>query len=303
MAFASAAGYANLPQGVFVPVIYSKNVLKFLRKASVAEAITNSDYFGEIANFGDVVRIMNEPTITLGDYQRGGNLVTQALEDDDFTITVDQAKYFQFSVDDIEVKQSHLNWESMATSSAAYKLKDSFDADILDYISDNSTTNVYGSDVTIANGGIDVGYGAGEVSPLALMSRLARLLDDDNVPEDNRWFVANPSFWEVMQDENSKLMGVDFTGDSASILRNGRVCDGMIRGFKCYKSNNLSSPTNAGALAIAGHMSAVSTASQIVKMEKIRSEFSFADKVRGLHVYGRGVIRETCLAKAFYTID
>ena len=53
MAFAVSAGYTNLAQGVFSPVIYSKNVLKFLRKASVAEAVTNSDYFGEIANFGD----------------------------------------------------------------------------------------------------------------------------------------------------------------------------------------------------------------------------------------------------------
>ena len=35
----------------FLPAVYSKKVLNFFRKASVVEAITNTDYSGEIANF------------------------------------------------------------------------------------------------------------------------------------------------------------------------------------------------------------------------------------------------------------
>ena len=65
MAFSTAAGYGNLPSGNFVPVIYSQKVLKFFRRASVAEAITNTDYSGEIENFGDTVNIIKEPTITV----------------------------------------------------------------------------------------------------------------------------------------------------------------------------------------------------------------------------------------------
>lgn len=53
MAFQTAAGYGNLPNGVFSPTIYSKKVQKQFRRTAVAEAITNSDYFGEIKNFGD----------------------------------------------------------------------------------------------------------------------------------------------------------------------------------------------------------------------------------------------------------
>ena len=52
MAFASAAGYGNLPNGNFSPVIYSKQVQVAFRKAAVCEAITNNDYFGEIAQMG-----------------------------------------------------------------------------------------------------------------------------------------------------------------------------------------------------------------------------------------------------------
>jgi hypothetical protein len=300
MAFPSSASYSNLAQGNFTPVIYSKNVLKYFRKSSVVEDITNTDYYGEIANFGDTVRIINEPSITVSDYRRGASLVNQDLIDDQQTLTIDQAKYFKFSVDDIEAKQAHINWETMATTSAAYALKDSYDTAILAYINTNCTTNVVGTDAAPSTW--DMGFGAGENSPLATLSRLARLLDEDNVPTDNRWVVANPAFWEVMQDENSKLMGVDFTGDNSSILRNGRVCDGLIRGFKCYKSNNMPSTTSTGVV-LAGHKSAIATASQIAKTEVLRSENTFADIVRGLHVYGRGVLRETALAKAFYTID
>ena len=65
MAFKVASGYQNLPNGNFSPVIYSQKVQQAFRKSSVSESITNSDYFGEIANFGDTVRIIKEPEITV----------------------------------------------------------------------------------------------------------------------------------------------------------------------------------------------------------------------------------------------
>ena len=39
----------------------AKKVQKFFRTASVVEDITNTDYAGEIENFGDTVRIIKEP--------------------------------------------------------------------------------------------------------------------------------------------------------------------------------------------------------------------------------------------------
>ena len=71
MAFDTSTGYANLPSGNFTPSIFSQKVLKFFRRASVAEDITNTDYAGEIENYGDTVNIIKEPTITVSAYQRG----------------------------------------------------------------------------------------------------------------------------------------------------------------------------------------------------------------------------------------
>ena len=123
MAFNSASGHNNLPSGNFTPEIFSQKVLKFFRRASVAEDITNTDYAGEIENFGDTVRIIKEPTITVSSYARGAVVNPQDLADDQTTMVVDQANAFAFKIDDIEERQSHVNFEALATSSGAYSLK------------------------------------------------------------------------------------------------------------------------------------------------------------------------------------
>jgi hypothetical protein len=135
MAFPSAAGWGNLPNGVFSPVIYSKKVQKTFRKKAVCQAITNSDYFGEIANMGDSVKIIKEPEISIVAYARGAKVVPQDLEDSDFTLVVDKATYWAFKIDDIEEAHSHVNFESLATDRAGYKLADAFDRDVLGYMS------------------------------------------------------------------------------------------------------------------------------------------------------------------------
>ena len=103
MAFSTATGYGNLPNGNFSPVIYSKQVQVAFRKASIVEAITNSDYFGEIANMGDSVKVIKEPEITVKEYARGTTITPQDLDDEEFSLTIDKANYFAFKVDDIEI--------------------------------------------------------------------------------------------------------------------------------------------------------------------------------------------------------
>ena len=115
----------------FLPKVYSKQVLNFFRKASVAEAITNTDYAGEIAGFGDTVRIIKEPEITVYQYERGQNVTQTKLTDQEVTLIVDTANAFKFIVDDIETNMSHVNFRDVATSSAAYALRDAFDSGVI----------------------------------------------------------------------------------------------------------------------------------------------------------------------------
>ena len=135
MAFKTAAGYGNLPNGNFSPVIYSKQVQLAFRKKSVVEEITNSDYFGEISAMGDTVKIIKEPEITVKEYARGAQISPQDLDDEDFSLVVDKAHYFAFKVDDIEEAHSHVNFSEMASNRAAYRLSDQFDQEVLGYLS------------------------------------------------------------------------------------------------------------------------------------------------------------------------
>ena len=135
MAFKTAAGHSSLPNGNFSPVIYSQKVQQAFRKTSVVESITNSDYFGEIANYGDTVKIINEPEITVKEYARGTQITPQDLDDEDFSLVVDKANYFAFKVDDIEEAHSHVNFESLASYRAGYRLRDQHDQEVLGYLS------------------------------------------------------------------------------------------------------------------------------------------------------------------------
>jgi len=84
MAFTTAGGYGNLPNGNFSSIIYSKKVQLAFRKSTVCGDITNSDYFGEIAAQGDTVKIIKEPEISVSSYARGTQVNAQDLDDEDF---------------------------------------------------------------------------------------------------------------------------------------------------------------------------------------------------------------------------
>ena len=348
MAFATAAGYGNLPNGNFSPVIYSKQVQLAFRKAAVCEAITNSDYFGEIAQMGDSVKIIKEPEITVKAYERGTTITPQDLDDEDFSLTIDKANYFAFKVDDIEEAHSHVNFQSLASDRAAYRLADQFDQDVLGYLAGFKQsalhtnadtvndivngTNAVGSatDELLASMKLDAsdfnsgtagqaiailprtGNGAaptdaGDANPLQVIARMSRLLDQQNVDTQGRWLVLDPVFMEVLKDEDSRLFDADFGGSG---LQNGIVSNN-IHGFTVYSSNNLpqvgtgssfagtNSAVNYGMI-VAGHSSAVATAEQINKTETYRDPDSFADIVRGMHLYGRKILRPEALVNAKY---
>ena len=315
------ANFANSVSGqtnsFFLPKIYSKKVLNFFRKASVVEAITNTDYAGEIAAFGDSVRIIKEPVISVSDYTRGSDTTQTKLTDQEITLVVDSAKAFKFIVDDIETNMSHVNFKEVATSSAAYALRDSYDAAVIasmfSGVSTSSPDHVLGADASAATqtmgqhqGGsnaIDLlGSDGTGTDPLDVMSFMAKLLDEQSVPEEGRWFVAPPSFYNELAQSGSKLLSVDFNAGQGSI-RNGLVSSGKLRGFDMYKSNNVAATSTSTGKILAGHISSTATAQTIISTEVLRDPSSFGDIVRGLHVYGAKVLRPEALVSAFYTVD
>lgn len=361
MAFPVAAGWENLPNGVFSPTIFSREVQIAFRKETVVGKVTNNKYFGEISNYGDTVRIMREPTIAIKEYARGKNIEPQNLIDEDFQLVIDRAKEFSFILEDIEDKHSHVDFEAMAQSQASYQLSQIYDAEVLAYMAGfkytpgangslgtwaaRTSTDMPGSKAVVTAGDDELltsmklsrpNFGnlttAGSVgdsiplaprfagatalpttyvSPLMLINRMASLLDQQNVPRQGRWLIIGPQIMELLSDEDSKFLNADYGENGA--LRNGLVLPRW-NGFRVYLSNNLpqvgTGPATSGTsdqdsnfgVMIAGHDSAVATAEQIKKIEKFRSPFTFADVVRGLHVWGNKILRPEALVVARYNI-
>ena len=312
------ANFANSVSGqnnsFFLPAVYSKKVLNFFRKASVVQAITNTDYSGELSAFGDSVKIIKEPEITVYQYERGADVTQTKLTDQELTLIVDTANAFKFKVDDIESNMSHVNWREIASSSAAYALKDAFDEGVLAVmfagVSASSPNHILGSDSATdlaagtfdGTGNLDIGFDSSEHDPIDVLGHMARLLDDSKIPEEGRWFVASPDFYEVLSATASKLLSVDYNAGQGSI-RNGLISSGKLRGFSMYKSNNIAATSNAAGKCLAGHMSSTATAQTITSTEVLRDPDSFGDIVRGLHVYGAKVLQASALVSAFYGID
>jgi hypothetical protein len=307
----SVSGQTN---SFFLPKVYSKQVLNFFRKSSVVEAITNTDYSGDISGYGDTVRIIKEPVITVYQYERGADVTKTALTDQEVSLVIDTANAFKFIVDDIETNMSHVNFRDVATSSAAYALRDAFDEGVIATmfagVAASSPNHILGSDSATdlaagtfdGTGNLDIGFASGEHDPIDVLSHMARLLDEQNIPEEGRWFLANPEFYEILVQSSSKLLSVDYNAGQGSI-RNGLVSSGKLRGFDMYKTNNIAATSNAAGKCLAGHISSTATAQTITSTEVIRDPDSFGDIVRGLHVYGAKVLRDNALVSAFYGID
>ena len=354
MAFTTAAGYGNLPNGNFSPVIYSKQVQLAFRKSSTVEDITNNDYFGEIAQVGDSVKIIKEPEISVQSYTRGAQITAQDLDDEDFSLVIDKSNYYAFKIDDIEEAHSHVNFMQMATDRAGYRLRDQYDQEVMGYMAGYKQSSLHttagvvndqvngtkavttaGSDELLASMKIDAtdfnlndggAANAGEAivvvprlpgaqslatthaSPLQVISRMSRLLDQQFVDTQGRWLVIDPVFAETMKDEDSRLFNSDFGGSG---LQNGLIINNL-HGFRVYVSNNTPAvgtgpavgnatlqATNFGVI-FAGHDSAVATAQQINKTETYRDPDSFADIVSGMHLYGRKILRPEAIVTARY---
>lgn len=355
MAFPASPGWGNLPNGNFSAEIYSKKTQLAFRKSSICSDITNSDYFGEIANNGDSVRIMKEPEISVFEYARGQNITAQDLDDEDFSLIIDKSNGFAFKVDDIEERHSHINFMQLATDRAGYRLADQMDQEVLGYLSGYKQTTLHENADTVNDqvngtkaivaadddellpsmkldrsdfGNLAAGA-AGEaipvgarlpgatalpttyVSPVMVVNRMRKLLDKQFVPSEGRWLVMNPDFVEVLMDEDSRFGNADYGANGQ--LRSGNA-PVQIGGFRVYVSNNLpeagtgpgttgtgQQSTNYGIL-VAGHDSAVATAEQINKTETYRDPDSFADVVRGLHLYGRKILRPEAITTARWNL-
>jgi len=310
-----AGGAGNdLSSAGFIPEIWSGKLVEKFYNSTVLAAISNTDYEGEIQNQGDKVKIRTKPTITIRDYRADGSLALERPSGNVVDLNIDQGKYFNTILDDVMEVQSDLQNLSMWSDDAAEQMKITIDTDVLLGLLGTADAANRGATAGAISGDLNVGVtgsplsvisgptAGGDTGVLDTILRLGQILDEQNIPETGRWIVM--PVWMTTLVKLSELRQAYLSGDSVSMLRNGRI--GMIDRFTLYASNLLPAGTAAGLASgeyaiYAGHAHGLTFASQVSKVETLRSEQTFGTILRGLQVYGYKVVDGVALSEAIVT--
>lgn len=302
MAFPVAAGGANY-SGNFIPEIWSSKLVENFYDASVLTAISNTDYEGEIKAHGDKVQIRLTPEVTVRPYQKGMNLTVERPDKPKITLEIDQGEYFACIEDDVDKVQADINLMDEWSKDASEKMKLAIDAKVLTNILPDISTFNMGATAGRISQSINLGSTGAPVqvtktNVLDLLVDAGTVLDEANAPESGRFLII-PA-WMAGLIKKSDLKDASLTGDSSSVLRNGRL--GMIDRFTLYTSHNLNSVVDSTYRCfsvIGGHKMGLTFASQMAEMESLRAESTFGNIIRGLQVYGFKVVKGEALTRLY----
>jgi len=301
MAFSVAAGRPQY-SGNFIPEIWSGKLIQNFYDATVLSAVSNTDYEGEIRQYGDTVNIRTTPEITISTYVKGQTLAVQSPEKAKLQLMIDKGEYFACIEDDVDKVQADIAMMDTWSKDASERMKIKIDTRVLtDLLPDIAAANK-GNTAGRITANIDLGSTA---TPVALTKSnvldyivdMGVVLDEANAPESDRFLIIPAKMAGFIK--KSDLKDASITGDSSSVLRNGRI--GMIDRFMLYTSHNLAVSSGKFSL-IAGHKMGFTFASQMTNMETIRSESTFGNIVRGLQVYGYKVVKPEALVQGVVTL-
>lgn len=273
----------------FIPEVWAATLLAELdRRHIFAQAgITNRNYEGDIASFGDTVRINQVADPTIGDYVKNVTVIDpEVLDTTDQTLVIDQSKFFAFEVDDVDARQVR-NSGALMTEAAHRSAQGLAQAmDVL--IATRMTTGAGTILAPQAAATPDAAY--------LLVRQIMVALDKNDVPADGRFLTVSPDFYALLLGDDRFIDASRY--GSTSPIRNGEV--GSILGFSVIKTNNSPEGTAATAPAVSnfvigGHAMATTVAEQISKVEAYRPQGSFSDALKGLHLYGSKVVRPAAL--------
>lgn len=271
----------------FRPQIWSGLLLAATETKLVygSPAVVNRDYEGEIQDAGDVVKITSISDPTVGTYVPNSTVITpEELTDAQRNLTIDQAKYFAYKVDDVDQAQAKGNVMPQATTRGGYQFAKTADTFIAGLYTGADAANQLG---TVAVTTAAIAY--------TQLRLLGLRLDEADVPEDGRYVVARPWFWSLLLEDN-RFIDASSRGDGGETLRRGWVGHIPTLGFDAYKSNQAPLVTGDDYVVQAGVPQATTFAQQIRKMEAYRPESSFSDAVKGLHLYGAKLVRPSFIA-------
>ena len=264
----------------FIPSIWSARLNEGFKKALVYGNCVNTDYEGEIKGAGSTVKINSVGAVTIDNYDKSKGInKPQELDSSQSTLTIDQAKYFNFQVDDIDKAQANVDLLDAGIKEASYGLANVADQYIANFYTEVKSGNTIGDDTTPIVPTIANAYD--------YLIDLGVILDENSVSEIDRFVVVPSWFYGLLLKDPRFTKEID-------IMRTGFV--GNIDNMAVYKSNNVPNTSGEKYKIIAGQKSAISFAGQVDSVEAYRPESQFSDAVKGLQVYGAKCIKPEGIA-------
>ncbi|MBQ2735214.1 MAG: P22 coat protein - protein 5 domain protein [Clostridia bacterium] len=261
----------------FISTVWSENLYQALDKQYIAVSNCNREFEGDIREKGNTVKICGLGDVTVSEYVKNANMTTpETLSDTARELVIDQAKYFNFQIDDIDRAQSTPRLMEAAMKNAANALANDTDNYIYSLYSDagNTITVEDASAETIVNHLID--------------ARTMLFANNVSDPQDIVFEVTPEVAGLILKAK------VILATDNGKALENG--CIGSIGGCKVYVSNNVQRVEGASVMehkCLARTKRAVAFAEQLSEIDAYRPELRFADAVKGLHLYGAKVVYPT----------
>ncbi len=258
----------------FIPTIWSENLYSALDKKYIAVAHCTREYEGEIKNKGSVVKICGVGNIDVTDYTKDTDMANpQSLSDTVTELAIDQAKCFNFQIDDIDRTQCTPRLMDAAMKVAADSLANAADKYVFKIAAESDSYGV--SSDTYPENIIDCIIEAREI------------LYENNVSDTNNIVL------EVSPFVGRLLLKAKFllSSDNTEALENG--CIGKIAGCKVFITPNIAieeTGKNPIHHCIMRTTRAIAFAEQLSEIDAYRPEKRFADAVKGLHIYGAKVV-------------
>lgn len=270
----------------FKPEVWSAVLLASLKKKLVYGGLANSDYEGEINEYGDTVTINSISRPTISTYTPNVSVITpEALTTAQRKLLIDQAKSFAFMIDDVDARQARGALLPAALVEAGYALADVIDQFIAGLYTGVQAANALGT-IPVTTATVTDAYDK-VIIPLKVA------LDVANVANEGRWCVVPPWFHGRLLGD-TRFIRANETGADVGAMITGQV--GRAAGMDIYVSNNTPFPGGDDNIVIAGTNSAISFAQQISKTEAYRPQSAFEDAIKGLALYGGKLVRPDGIA-------
>lgn len=253
----------------FIATVWSETLISQMNRKYIAVANCNRDFEGEIKNRGDRVKVCGVGDINIFDYTKNTDFANaaQQLTDNYRLLMINQAKAFNFQIDDVERAQTNPKIMDAAVKNAAAAL-----ANLADQY-------VFG---LCSKAGMSITEDATVDNIIHLLIDARTMLFKNNVCDPGEIIIElSPEIGNLLLKAK-----INNTNDD-NALETG--CIGTIAGCKVFVSKNIRVEDGVHKCMVRSKRS-IAFAEQLSEMDAYRPEKRFADAVKGLHLYGAEVI-------------